>query len=129
MVPQSQIAEETMSHKKTAYDERLGEVRKRFVGSLHKRLDAIAEETRKPDDASARETQLEKVHRMLHDMVGNASMLELHDVQNKIQPALTLVESRHEHDAPLSQDDLAQIDEALAAGRLVATNLREQYTV
>ncbi|MBU2959182.1 Hpt domain-containing protein [Paracoccus sp. 1_MG-2023] len=117
-----------MSDKKSSYDERLGEVRKRFVGSLHERLDTIAEETRKPDDASARETQLEKVHRLLHDLVGNAAMLELHDVQNEIQPALTLVESRHEHDAPLSHDDLAQIDKALAAGRLVATNLERQYT-
>lgn len=128
MVPQSQIVEETMSHKKTAYDERLAEVRKRFVRSINTRLDDIAEETRKPNDASAPETQLEKVHRLLHDMVGNAAMLELHEFQNKIQPALTLVESRHEHDAPFSQDDLAQIDEALAAGHLVATNLREQYT-
>lgn len=117
-----------MCDKKSAYDKRLGEVRKRFVGSLHERLGAIAEETRKPDDASARETQLEKVHRLLHDLVGNAAMLELHDIQNEIQPALTLVENRHERYAPLSNDDLALIDKALAAGCLVATSLERQYT-
>ena len=116
-----------MPDENRAYDERLAEVRKRFVGSLYERLDSIAEETCKPDDASARETQLEKVHRLLHDLVGNAAMLELHDVQNEIQPALTLVESRHKYEAPLSHDDLAQIDKALAAGRLVATNLKRQY--
>lgn len=112
-----------MYDKKTAYEERIGEVRKRFVGSLHERLDAIAEETRKPDEDAARETQLEKVHRLLHDLVGNAAMLELHEVQEQMQPALNLVETRHEHNAPLSHEDLAQIDKVLTIGRLVATSL------
>jgi len=110
-----------------SYDERIAQVRKRFIHTLAERLNDIADAIQLAPETCIDETQAHKLHRMLHDMGGNAAMLEFNEIEKIIRQGVDIAEQADVDGRELTQDQkthlAAILDDAIAAGAL----LREQY--
>ncbi len=117
-----------MSGNQGSYEARVAKTRQRFIGSLGDRLDNILAEAHRPEGSDPKETQVRKLHRMMHDMAGNAAMLELGEIETAIRSGLGHAESADQHGRPLTPADLAAIEHAIAETRVVALRLNEEYS-
>ena len=64
---------------------------------------------------------------MMHDMAGNASMLELHEVETSIRKGLGAAEKADAGGRLLSDSDLVEIEAAVAEARKVTAALQDQF--
>lgn len=107
----------------SSYLENLSKTRKRFVGSLASRLDAIVAQVDAEEHATDRETAPRKLHRLLHDMAGNAAMLELADVETAARDGLAVAERADRETRRLSTDERSELFRAVACARGLADAL------
>ena len=105
------------------YEQRVAATRKRFIEGMPERLQAVADALRETDGADPRETKARKVHRMLHDLAGNAAMLEYAEIEDRLRKGLRVAEDADESSAPLSTDDIRIIETALADARSVTEDI------
>lgn len=96
------------------YEQRVAATRKRFIEGMPERLQAVSDALRETDGADPRETKARKVHRMLHDLAGNAAMLEYLAIEDCLRKALRVAEDADDSSSPLSADDVRIIEAALA---------------
>ena len=105
------------------YEQRVAATRKRFIEGMPERLQAVADALRETDGADPRETKARKVHRMLHDLAGNAAMLEYAEIEDRLRKGLRVAEDADESSVPLSTDDIRIIETALADARSVTEEI------
>jgi hypothetical protein len=60
---------------------------------------------------------------MLHDLAGNAAMLEYAEIEDRLRKGLRVAEDADESAAPLSTDDIRTIEAALADARSVTEEI------
>ena len=125
LLPQLKTEETQVSQEHETYEARVARTRKRFILSLDERLDAILSAARGGADADPVETQPRKVHRMMHDMAGNAAMLELSEVEDSIRKGLGVAEKADADGVPMTDADVAAIEAAVEETRKVAAVLQE----
>ena len=117
----------TQNLENLSYEERIAQVRKRFIHTLAERLGDIADAIQLAPETCTDETQAHKLHRMLHDMGGNAAMLEFDEIEKIIRQGVDIAEQADVDGRELTQDQktrlAAIVDDAIAAGAL----LKEQY--
>jgi len=113
-----------VQHKQT-YEERVKATRARFIDSLPVRLELISTTLRTEDSSHELESKTRKVHRMLHDIAGNAAMLELVHIEASIRKGLSIAEAADHERTTLSQRDIDQIDSVLGETAKIVTRRQE----
>lgn len=105
------------------YEQRVAATRKRFIEGIPDRLQAVSDALHETDGADPRETKARKVHRMLHDLAGNAAMLDYLEIEDCLRKGLRVAEDADESSSPLSADDVRIIETALADANSVVENI------
>lgn len=65
---------------------------------------------------------------MMHDMAGNAAMLELGEVETAIRSGLGHAETADQQGRALTPEDLAAVERAIDETRAVALRLNKEYS-
>ncbi|EAQ02409.1 hypothetical protein OB2597_20041 [Pseudooceanicola batsensis HTCC2597] len=102
-----------LAERERLFEQRVQKTRARFVANLPERLEAIREAARSSEATDGRETQLRKVHRLLHDMAGSAAMLELAEIETSVRRALEIAEEADVRNSPFNREELFLIEAAL----------------
>ncbi|MBU2961601.1 Hpt domain-containing protein [Citreicella sp. C3M06] len=103
-----------MPEDKPRFEDRVAEIRMRFLETIPDRLKEIREAIQTPENSDPEETQLRKAHRMLHDMTGSAAMLELDHIEGAFRRALRIAEVADAKNTPFNSEELVIINDALA---------------
>ncbi|UOA32737.1 hypothetical protein DSM110093_02539 [Sulfitobacter sp. DSM 110093] len=96
------------------YEQRVAATRKRFIEGLPTRTQAISDTLREAEGVDPLETKVRKVHRMMHDLVGNAAMLEYTEIEDCLRRGLRVAEEADNNGSTLSADEVRIIETALA---------------
>jgi len=107
------------------YEQRIAATRKRFIEGLPARLQAVSDALRETDGANLRETKARKIHRMTHDLVGNAAMLEYVEVEDCLRKGLRVAEEADNECSDLSADEIRIIEAALTDAKGVVGKMQE----
>tara|TARA_R110002020_G_scaffold24308_2_gene80124 strand:+ start:94 stop:468 length:375 start_codon:yes stop_codon:yes gene_type:complete len=106
------------------FEQRVSATRQRFIDGLPARLESIDAALDAGADAASGESHARLIHRMLHDLAGNAAMLELDLVEESVRSGLKVAEAADSGDGSLSPDDIRAIHLAVAVAHEVARNLK-----
>ena len=96
------------------YEQRVAATRKRFIEGLPARTQAISDTLREAEDADPSGRKVRKIHRMLHDLAGNAAMLEYTEIEDCLRKGLHVAEDADNNGSTLSADEVRIIETALA---------------
>ena len=96
------------------YEQRVAATRKRFIEGLPARLQAVSDALHETEAADPRETKARKIHRMMHDLAGNAAMLEYTEVEDCLRKGLRVAEDADNGSSTLSAVAVRIIEAALA---------------
>jgi hypothetical protein len=110
-----------------SYEARIAQVRARFVGTLADRLLDISDAIKTTTEGSGGETHARKVHRLLHDIGGNAAMLELDVIEEPLRQAISIAERADAMGASLTEIDKAALQQIVSRTQDAAASLRERY--
>ncbi|WP_091845583.1 Hpt domain-containing protein [Palleronia pelagia] len=103
------------------FAERVGDIRTKFVDRLPARVQEIRTAVHAEERQDTSETQMRKVHRMLHDLAGSAAMLDMESVESSLRQALGVAERADSQNSSFDDDDRAVIDRALSIVVRIAT--------
>jgi len=106
------------------FEQRVSATRHRFIDGLPARLERIDAALDAGGDAASGETHARLIHRMLHDLAGNAAMLELDLVEESVRSGLKIAEAADSGDGSLSPDSIRAIHSSVAVAHEVARNLK-----
>jgi hypothetical protein len=109
-----------------SYEDRIKLVRKRFICTLAERLDTISSTIREAPEASINEPHARKVHRLFHDMGGNAAMLELSNIERIVRQGVVIAEQVDTSGADLTDAQKTALEAIVAETHAAAAQLREQ---
>ncbi|MBB5721855.1 chemotaxis protein histidine kinase CheA [Loktanella ponticola] len=114
--------------KDLSYDDRIAQVRKRFIHTLKDRLDDVLNVVQGEPESSGGETHVRKVHRLLHDMSGNAAMLELDTIEQIVRKGVDIAEHVDTTGADLTQTQITALEAIIQDAHAAAAQLREHYS-
>jgi len=77
------------------------------------------------DDPTSAERHPRKIHRMLHDLAGNAAMLELDSVERAAREGVKIAEAADTQGVDLSEERIEALHAVVAETRSVAKDLQE----
>ncbi|MEC7257575.1 MAG: hypothetical protein VXW58_07130 [Pseudomonadota bacterium] len=107
------------------YDEQVRATRAKFIARIDATLDGIVE-AMSSDSVIARETQARRVHRLLHDMAGNAAMLDLTSLSQKLRQGVELAEGADDENRTITPEESAAIRAVVEDARLIGRALTER---
>ena len=110
-----------------SYEDRIAQVRKRFVSTLSDRLEDISVAIKTATAGISGETHARKVHRLLHDMGGNAAMLEFDGIEMLLRQGVSIAEQADATGTTLTEDDKAALEKIITETHAAAASLRESY--
>ncbi|KMK64957.1 Hpt domain-containing protein [Puniceibacterium sp. IMCC21224] len=113
----------TTGEKSEAYLKSLAVIRMRFVNDLQGKLDVISDHMSDNHEHDANETASRKLHRLLHDMAGNAAMLDLMDVETVVRKGLSTAERADEENRSLSPEETLKLKKIIAELREIGQAL------
>lgn len=124
----AQRAAERMTDKNVclSYEDRVAQMRKRFVFSVDARLDAIFEDC-SANPVATGESKVRRTHRLLHDMAGNAAMLELDELAAQTRFAVEIAALADKATRNVTPDEKRQIEAIIATTRVIVARLKEQF--
>lgn len=117
----------TQNSENLSYEDRIAQLRRRFVHTLAERLDDISDVVRAAPETVVEETHAHMIHRMLHDMGGDAAMLEFEGIAQIMLQGVEISERADSAGVNLTEAGRAALDEIIDEARAAATLLREQY--
>lgn len=110
----------------SSYEERIAHIRTRFVGSLSGRLQEIC--TALHADDGSTDSRARTIHRLLHDLIGSAAMLEVEALETVLRPAVHLAERVDEANGELTDEDKRVLIAIIERAQSVAEQLKEQFS-
>lgn len=100
------------------YAERLLEIKRKFLGEIDGRMDAIDRLLDDPDAAGARQD----LHLRIHDVTGSAAMLGYDDISREARAGIVELKKLGDETTPMPAD-------CIAALRALAARIRELKTI
>ena len=107
------------------FEQRVASIRRRFIDGLDARLDSIDLSLCAGEDATSNERHARKIHRLFHDLAGNAAMLELEAVERSIRKGVEIAQIADSRGEALSDESIMRLRAVLAGTRSVARDLQE----
>jgi HPt (histidine-containing phosphotransfer) domain-containing protein len=108
------------------YEEQVRATRAKFIARSEQTLDGILSAIAAGSAPDSRESQARKVHRLLHDMAGNAAMLDLHALDQKLRQGVEIAEVADAQNRPITPEESAAIRGVVDDARLIAQGLSER---
>lgn len=108
------------------YDEKVRATRAKFIGRINDTLDEILRALTDEPASGSRESQARRVHRLLHDMAGNAAMLDLDSLSQKIRHGVDVAEKADEQHGTITPEDARAIRAVVEDARLIGNALSER---
>ena len=102
------------------YLDQLRRTRERFALSLSGRLDAITTQIETARDGGMREAASRKLHRLFHDLAGNAAMLDLASIEAAMRDGLHFSERADREGRDLTTQERTLVGEAIERTRRLA---------
>lgn len=112
----------------SSYEERIAHIRTRFVGSLTGRLQEICTALHADVDDGSTDSRARTIHRLLHDLIGSAAMLEVEALETVLRPAVHLAERVDEANGELTDEDKQVLNAIIERAQSVAEQLKEQFS-
>lgn len=106
------------------YEQRVAATRRRFLDGLPERLDDVDTTMFALDYASSTETRARRVHRLLHDLAGNAAMLDLPAIEDAVRKGVDVAEDADVCKRSLTDAEMCRIGDVLADTRSILAGLR-----
>ena len=110
------------------YEQRVAATRLRFIAGLSERLDNIDIALAAGEDDTSAERHSRTIHRMLHDLAGNAAMLELDAVARSIREGVAIAEAADTQGEALSSASILRIHEVVAGTRTLEACKRKHIS-
>lgn len=107
------------------FAQRVEATRRRFIEGLPVRLEAVSATLTEKDAPDASESKARKIHRMMHDLAGNAAMLELAEIESSLRRALSVAEEADTKRSALSDTEIGLIDDVLADTRKIILSMQK----
>lgn len=107
----------------STYEERVSATRKRFILRIEQTLDDVLSALKTETPVETTETRARKVHRMLHDMAGNAAMLDLCELAQKLRQGVDIAETADHGRRQISERETAAIQEVVEDARVLGNSL------
>lgn len=108
-----------------AYQKSLASSQNRFLASLPEKLDALLAQVSATQAPSSQEHPARKLHRLIHDIAGNAAMLGFSDIEAAIREGLPLAEAADKESRQLTPTETGVLAACVDKVRAMAASPHE----
>ena len=110
----------------SVYEQRVKATRAKFIERIDQTLNGILSALAPGQPATGAESQTRKVHRLLHDMAGNAAMLDLLQLDEKLRQGVKIAEVADDENRLISAEESKKIQTVIEEAREIGQGLSER---